>query len=98
MKESDVQKKIIDYLHSVGAWTVKVIKANKNGVPDIIACLDGRFIALEVKRDEAARKKSDKEQPLQTRQIKQIIRSGGIAAKVISVDEVKGLINVTNRD
>ena len=39
MKESAVQKKIIDYLHSVGAWTVKTIQCNKAGVPDIIMLL-----------------------------------------------------------
>lgn len=93
MKESKVQKDIIDYLHSIGAWTVKTIKCNKSGVPDILACYEGKFIALEVKRDEASRKKSDKDQPLQVRQINQIIRSGGIAAKVISVEEVKKLID-----
>ena len=93
MKESSVQKKIIDYLHSLGAYTVKVIQANKAGVPDIIACLDGKFIALEVKRDNKAREISDVRQPLQDRNIKQIKNANGIAAKVISVDEVKELLN-----
>ena len=39
MLESKRQKKVIDYLHSLGAWTVKIISANRNGVPDIIACV-----------------------------------------------------------
>ena len=71
MKESKVQKKIIDHLHSLGAWTVKTIKSNKSGVPDILACVPikitqdmvgetiGVFVAPEVKRDEQARRTSD---------------------------------------
>ena len=90
MKESKAQKDIIDHLHSIGAWTVKTIQCNKSGVPDILACYEGRFIALEVKRDEGARKNETK--PLQHRNIKQINSSGGIAAVVISVDEVKELL------
>jgi len=38
MLESKRQKKIIDYLHFLGAWTVKVIAANKKGVHDTLAC------------------------------------------------------------
>lgn len=87
MKESKVQKDIIDYLHSIGAWTVKTIQCNKSGVPDILACYDGKFVALEVKRDEGARQNETK--PLQKRTIKQINSSGGIAAVVISVKEAK---------
>ena len=66
MKESDIQKKIIDHLHSVGAWTVKTIRCNKAGVPDILACLDGKFISLEVKTN------IGKTSPIQDRCIKQI--------------------------
>ncbi len=91
MKESKVQKEIIDYLHSIGAWTVKTIQCNKSGVSDILACYDGKFVALEVKRDEGARQNETK--PLQKRNIKQINSSGGIAAVVISVDEVRKLLD-----
>lgn len=87
MKESVIQKKIIDYLHSQGAWTVKTIQCNKAGVPDILASLDGKFIGLEVKTE------TGKPSALQLRNIKQIIRSGGVAGVVRSVEEVKKLID-----
>lgn len=87
MKESDIQKKIIDYLHSLGAYTVKVIQANKNGVPDILVSLNGKFIGLEVKTEKGI------PSALQLRNIKQIKRTGGIAGIVRSVDDVKNLLN-----
>lgn len=88
MKESTIQKQIIDYLHDLGAWTVKTIQSNKAGVPDIIACLDGSFLALEVKRDAKA-----KVSALQRRTIKQIEAAGGVAAIVTSLNQVKELLN-----
>lgn len=86
MKESDIQKKIIDYLQSEGAWTVKTIQCNKAGVPDILCCLNGRFIALEVKTEKG------KASALQLRNIKQINHAGGIAAIVRSVEDTKQIL------
>lgn len=86
MLESAIQKKIIDYLHSKGAYTVKVIQANKNGVPDILCCLNGIFIGLEVKTEKG------KPSALQLRNIKQIKKASGIAGVVRSVDDVKELL------
>ena len=91
MKESAVQKKIIDYLHSIGAWTVKTIQCNKAGVPDILCCYKGRFVALEVKRDVYAKMNETSE--LQQRTIKQIIAAGGVAGVVTCVTEVKELLD-----
>jgi Holliday junction resolvase len=50
MKEQDIQKKLIKKLEARGCYVVKVITANKAGVPDILACCNGKFIAIEVKR------------------------------------------------
>ena len=50
MKEQDIQRKIIKKLEARGCYVVKVITANKAGVPDILACCEGKFIAIEVKR------------------------------------------------
>ena len=41
MTEAQLQKKILDFLDSIGAWTCKTITTNKRGVPDILACHDG---------------------------------------------------------
>ena len=84
--EQKIQSKIIKYLESIGAYIVKVIKATKAGVPDIIACLNGRFIALEVKTPKG------RPSELQLYNIEKIQKAGGIAGVVRSVEDVKTLI------
>lgn len=50
MKEQTFQKKLIKLLEKQGFYVVKVISANRSGVPDIIACSpEGMFYAFEVK-------------------------------------------------
>ena len=89
MKESKVQNDILQYLRSIDARAVKVLSANFNGVSDILACVDGRFVALEVK----VLGKKHTLKPLQQRYIQDVINAGGIAGCVVSVDEVKELLN-----
>ena len=50
MNEQGVQSKIIKKLEARGAYVVKIIQANKAGVSDILACYEGKFYAIEVKR------------------------------------------------
>lgn len=105
MKESDVQKKIIDFYHSLGAWTCKVISGNKAGILDIVACVPmtkeqvleifedqdviGVFVSPEVKNPN----KKGVTSSLQGRNVKQINRAGGLAASnIISVEDAKKLI------
>jgi Holliday junction resolvase len=56
--------------------------ANKRGVPDILAVISGRFVAIEVKA------KGGKASKLQLAQLRRIEAAGGIAMVVESVDEV----------
>lgn len=49
MCESKIQTEILRYLERQGYYVVKVILANRNGVPDVIFCKDGLFYAVEVK-------------------------------------------------
>lgn len=86
MSESKIQNKIIDYLNSKGAYTVKTISTNRSGTPDIICCLNGLFVALEVK----TRKGIVSE--LQKYHLEEINKSGGIGAVVRSVEEVKEIL------
>lgn len=49
--EKNFENKIKKYLESQGAWFVKFF-ANaytKKGIPDILACVNGYFLAVEVK-------------------------------------------------
>ena len=50
MLEQAIQKKILKELKHLEIYAYKNITTNKKGVPDIICCYLGRFIAFEVKR------------------------------------------------
>jgi len=54
--EADITRAILDYLRLRGAWVFKVHGhlGQRPGVPDILACYRGRFLAIEVKRLGAA--------------------------------------------
>jgi len=71
--EKEIQTDLLEYLEYIGAWTVKTIESNKRGVPDIICCLGGRFVAIEVKR------KGKAPRVIQSHQIKKVEEAGGIA-------------------
>lgn len=86
MKESIIQAKIIRYLEKdLGCYIVKVIKATKSGVCDLLICYDGRFIGIEVKTPSTRENTS----PLQRVNIDLIHKSGGIAFVACSVEDVK---------
>lgn len=92
MKEQDIQRKIIKYLESVGAYVVKVVASNKSGTPDILACYRGIFLAIEVKRPETKTNVSE----LQEYNIKKIKEAGGVAIVSWDLDAVKSTIDDIN--
>ena len=49
--ERDVTVQIVDYLRLKGAYVIKAHGhlGQRPGVPDLLACWQGRFIAIEVK-------------------------------------------------
>ena len=50
MKESDYQKKIINKFEANGYYVLKLIKTNKNGIPDLLCLKEGEEpIFIEVK-------------------------------------------------
>ena len=61
------------------------------GLPDIIAGVDGRFYGFEVKTEDG------KPTKLQEATIRRIRASGGTAAVVRSVEEVRRILAHTNR-
>jgi Holliday junction resolvase len=87
--ESKVKAKIHALLKAHGAYAVNYIggiSAN-NGTPDILACLNGRFIGIEAKAGK------NKPTDLQTLNLKRIDEAGGLALVInetnISELEVK---------
>lgn len=87
MLEKQIQNKIIKYL-SDKCYVIKTISTNKSGVPDIICCYQGKFIAFEVKTEKTKNNVSD----LQKYNIEQIQNNKGLAFVISSLDEVKNII------
>lgn len=92
MKEQHIQKKIIKYLESQGAYVVKVISASKSGVPDILFCYEGVFAAIEVKTDTTKGNVSK----LQEYNLEKVREAGGHSIVAWSVEQaedfLKGLL------
>lgn len=86
--ESKIQKEIITYLEKEGYYVVKVIMANKNGVPDVLFCKDGKFFAVEVK-DKGKKKNVTR---LQQVNLEKIIASGGSAIVADCLEDVIKMI------
>ena len=75
MKESQFQEKVIKHLKSLpNTWYVKIWGGGfmKAGIPDIICCINGRFVALELKRENGVASE------LQKRNIRLINEAKGI--------------------
>lgn len=73
--EKNFENKIKKFLKDRGCWYVKYF-ANRNtraGVPDILACVNGRFVAIEVKAE------NGKPTELQKWNVEQIKKCGGLA-------------------
>lgn len=89
MKESDIVKAIMKFLKTVPrcfAWKEHGGMYGTAGIPDIIACIDGKFYGFEVKTDVG------KPTKLQEATIRKINRAGGTAVVVRSVDDVKSIL------
>lgn len=69
------KREIRKYLDSINAWHVVPTTYGRggSGMPDIIACVDGRFVGIEVKRE------GNEPSKLQEKRIDQIHQAGGIA-------------------
>ena len=75
--ETKLKEKVLADLKGLGAWAEKIQQVGKVGTPDILACLKGRFIALELKSTEA--EVPSRAQILKLRKIK---KAGGISLLV----------------
>lgn len=82
MLESKIQSNILKKLTDNGIYAHKNITTNKKGIPDIIACVNGKYLALEVKQP------GGKATELQLYNIDMIRKSGGVAEIVHSWLEV----------
>ena len=85
--EAALQARILKHLNDLPrCWAVKYPGVLRRGVPDVLACYRGRFVAIEVKRP--------KQNPtaLQHAVIQQIQDAGGIAEVVTSVADAHRVV------
>lgn len=78
LTEKELENKIKRFLADQGAYYFKHFgcKFSKAGVPDIVGCLNGRFIGIEVKREDG------KATDIQKHHLEQIKEKGGFAMLV----------------
>lgn len=89
MKESELITKIKNYLKTIDDcfyWKEHGGQYGTAGIPDMIVCYRGRFIAFECKVG------SNQPTVLQAVTIRKIIEAGGYALVIRSVDEAKQVI------
>lgn len=90
--EKNFENKIKKYLEELGAWQIKYWAGSqftKSGVPDLIVCLNGYFVAIEVKAQ------NGKPSELQLYNIDKIREAGGFAFVVYpsAWEELKEILN-----
>lgn len=75
MSEKAFENKIKAYLKSIGAYFIKTHgdRFSRVGTPDIIACVNGYFVAIEVKAE------NGRPSELQLHHIEEIKKAGGYA-------------------
>lgn len=90
-EEKIFENKIKDFLKSKNCWFVKFFANSftKKGVPDLLACVNGYFVAIEVKAE------NGKASELQKLNIDRIRSSGGVAIilKPSQFDDFKKLVD-----
>ena len=90
MKESAIVKSILAFLKTLPgcfAWKEHGGMYGTAGIPDIIACIDGKFYGFEVKTERG------KPTALQEATMRKIRLAGGIAVVVRSVADVKAVLD-----
>ncbi len=89
MKEKTITNQILKYLKSLPecfAFKEHGGLYGTSGIPDIIVCYKGKFLAFEVKTEKGKLSK------LQEMTIAKIQKANGMAFKVTSLEEVKEIL------
>lgn len=79
-----LRKEIVDWLDAQGAWhyTAHANGYGRSGIPDILVCWRGRFVAIEVKCGR------DKPTPWQERELAAVMTAGGRSIVARSLEDV----------
>lgn len=89
MAEAAVVAAVGRLLDKRGAWWFNKGQngMGRNGIPDIIACYRGRFLAIEVKS------KTGTIRPLQFYELRRAAEAGGHAVVARSADDVRAVLD-----
>lgn len=90
MKESDHQTKVVNWLREQGYYAV-VIHADEmqeRGIADILSCIDGLFVAIEMKTPD------EEPSTIQKYHIAKVIEAGGKAFIGSTLEDVKEQLTI----
>ena len=92
--EKKVKRKVVEVLKSYGAYYFYPVTGGfgASGVPDIVGCLHGRFLGIEVKAD----MKKNKPTALQQKNLRAIDAVGGVAL-VIDANNLDHLVDTLEK-
>lgn len=96
MTESSLRRACMRWLKTQPAsyiWYVKYPGGpfSRSGVPDLLLCVGGRFVAVELKTE------TGRLTPMQQREASRIARAGGVVATVRSVAHLESLVAALRR-
>lgn len=92
--ESQIQSEVLELLKSYNCWVVKTIKSNRKGIPDLIICLNGIFVAIELKKEGLGWKDAT---PLQLLELNKIVKAGGFSLVSSDLKEIKNFLDNINK-
>lgn len=91
-REASLQERVLTYLasHGPAIWVMKVHggRYQRAGIPDVIACIYGRFVGIELKK--VGEPPFSPSQALEARAIQE---AGGTCVSCSSLAEVEGLVS-----
>ena len=93
-KESLIQSEIVKFIKANDGWVIKVMRANENGCPDLLACMRGVFVGIEVKAEQHEANPNNQMSLWQVRQIKGITEAGGVAMCVATLNQCKEVLEL----
>lgn len=91
--ETLFKEKVMRYLDSIpNVWYLKIYgnAVQSGGIPDLLVCYKGRFVALELKDPDEKNKYGETSR--QRMHIKRIIKCGGIGATVNSIEQIDEIL------
>lgn len=88
MKESQLQKSIIDYCKRNNIYVINIFGSGMcgKGVADLILCVDGKFVAMECKVG------NNKMQDDQIIHMRKVLKAGGLFCSPYSLQEAVDFI------